>query len=85
MYLHSHLFHSSKRFIPESCRWLLVNGKEEEALEQIRKVAKFNGKEMPEEVLSLKDGVAAKRLGDIRDLFSSIKMTSRTLISWFAW
>ena len=62
-----------------------MNGKEKEALEQLTKVAKFNRKEMPEEPLCLSDGKSVERLGDIRDLFSSIKMISRTLISWFAW
>jgi len=70
-------------FIPESSRWLLVNGKEKEAAEQLARVAKFNRKKMPQEKLYVRDEV--QRLGDIRDLFISLKMTSRTLISWFSW
>ena len=62
-----------------------MNGKEKEALEQLTKVAKFNRKEMPEEPLCRNDGKSVERLGDIRDLFSSIKMISRTVINWFAW
>ncbi|KAJ7392479.1 hypothetical protein OS493_012145 [Desmophyllum pertusum] len=72
-------------FIPESPRWLLAHGKPNEAMEELKKVAAFNRKAMPEGELEQKDASSTQRQGDFRDLFNSIEMTKRTLISWFAW
>lgn len=69
-------------FTPESVRWLLKKGRVSEAREILKKVARINGKEMPEEELDLPK---EERLGDFRDLFSSLKMMHKTLGSWFAW
>ena len=79
MFLLSLLFYS---FTPESVRWLLKKGRVSEAREILKKVARINGKEMPEEELDLPK---EERLGDFRDLFSSLKMMHKTLGSWFAW
>ncbi|KAJ7383015.1 hypothetical protein OS493_031185 [Desmophyllum pertusum] len=72
-------------FFPESPRWLLAHGKPKEAIEELKKAAAFNRKEMPAGELEQKDATSAQRQGDFRDLFSSIAMTKRTLISWFTW
>lgn len=71
-------------FIPESPRWLLVHNKPQEAWKELKKVADFNRKQMPEGELDRKDATT-QRTGDFRDLFSSVTMTKRTLISWFSW
>lgn len=71
------------RFLPESPRWLLANNKPNEAMTELNKVAEFNRKEMPAGDLEQKED--KQRQGDFRDLFSSVTMTKRTLISWFAW
>lgn len=69
-------------FIPESVRWLLKKGRQTEAREILSKVARLNGKEMPSEKLFLPK---RERLGDFRDLFSSVKMAHKTLGVWFMW
>jgi len=69
-------------FIPESVRWLLKKGRQTEAREILSKVARLNGKEMPSEKLCLPK---RERLGDFRDLFSSVKMAHKTLGVWFMW
>ncbi|XP_020605193.1 solute carrier family 22 member 15-like [Orbicella faveolata] len=69
-------------FIPESVRWLLKKGRQAEAREILSKVARLNGKEMPREKLFLPK---EERLGDFRDLFSSLKMAHKTLAVWFMW
>ena len=51
----------------------------------LRKVAKVNGKEMPDAALKLPNDEKKERLGDFRDLFSSRKMTHKTLLSWLMW
>ena len=67
---------------PESVRWLLKKGRVSEAKRRLAKVAKINGKEMPDEPLALPK---QEKLGDFRDLFSSPNMIHRTLGSWFIW
>lgn len=67
---------------PESVRWLLKKGRVSEAKRSLAKVAKVNGKEMPDEPLALPK---QENLGDFRDLFSSPNMIHRTLGSWFIW
>ncbi|KAL9983938.1 hypothetical protein ACROYT_G006187 [Oculina patagonica] len=72
-------------FLPESPRWLLAHNQPKQAMEELKKVAEFNRKGMPAGELEEKDAASTQRQGDFRDLFSSVKMTKRTLISWFAW
>lgn len=63
-----------------------MKGRAKEASEQLLKVAKVNKKEMPKDKLTLVDeNPTHQRLGDIRDLFSTSTMVTRTLISWFIW
>ena len=71
---------------PKSLRWLLVKGKMKEAEQLYRKIARVNGKELPEEGLEIDTRTDDKtRLGDIRDLFKTRSLTRTTLISWFCW
>lgn len=73
-------------FTPESLRWLLVKGKMVEAEKLYRKIARINGKELPEEGLEIDTGNDTKqRLGDFRDLFKTKSLTKTTLISCFCW
>nr|XP_058973447.1 organic cation transporter protein-like [Pocillopora verrucosa] len=72
-------------FLPESPRWLLAHNRPKEARENLQKVADFNRKQMPEGDLEQPDAKLTQRQGDVRDLFSSMAMTKRTLILWFAW
>lgn len=72
-------------FCPESVRWLLKKGRVSEARGVLGKVAKLNGKEMPDDALQLPYDEKMERLGDFRDLFSSAKMVHKTLASWLMW
>ena len=75
----------SDSLTPESLRWLLVKGKMKEAEKLYRKIARVNGKELPEEELEIDTVIDAKRLGDFRDLFKTKVLTKTTLISCFCW
>ena len=77
----------SSSFTPESLRWLLVKGKMEEAENLYRKIARINGKELPEEGLEIDTGIDENksRLGDLRDLFKTKSLMKTTLISCFCW
>ena len=72
-------------FTPESIRWLLKKGRMTEARDILSKVAKVNGKYMPEEALHLPNDEKIERLGDFPDLFMSAGMVHRTLASWLMW
>lgn len=72
-------------FTPESVRWLLKKGRVSEAREVLGKVARLNGKEMPDEALLLPNDEKVERLGDHCDLFITARMTHKTLASWLMW
>ena len=81
-FIYNLYFHS---FTPESIRWYLKKGRVSDAMNVLRKVAKVNGKEMPDAALKLPNDEKKERLGDFRDLFSSAKMAHKTLLSWLMW
>lgn len=39
------------RFLPESARWLITQGRKERAIKEIQKAAKVNGREVSQEFL----------------------------------
>lgn len=41
----------SIRILPESARWLITQGRKEEAIKEIRRAAKVNRREVPEDLL----------------------------------
>ena len=73
------------RSIPESFRWYLKKGRVTEARKVLCEVAKVNGNKMPDVILKLPNDERKERLGDFRDLFSSARMTHKTLASWLMW
>lgn len=39
------------RILPESARWLITQGKKEQAIKEIRKAAEVNKRKVPEELM----------------------------------
>ena len=74
----------SLRFLPESCRYLLVNKRHEEAVKQLEKVARWNGKPMPKVELEVPKQVVEEK-SDVRDLFYDKNVAKVTLASWISW
>ncbi|XP_078383615.1 organic cation transporter protein-like [Oculina patagonica] len=70
------------KFIPESVRWLLVNGRKEEAREILKNVAKVNKKEMPSDELYVPVTTANN---GILELFKTWKLAKLSLIQFYAW
>lgn len=75
-------------FIPESTRWLLSNNRKDEAIDQIKAVAKHNKLTVPQEVLDkletdAKDNYDKKP--SLLDLFKSPNLRNKSLLLFFDW
>ena len=69
--------------VPESPRWLLLNNRQEEARNQLLKIAKMNKKTLPDD--DIEKPVVSEQQASFKQLFSSWKVTKTTLISWNLW
>uniref|UniRef100_UPI0037E73855 solute carrier family 22 member 13-like n=1 Tax=Semicossyphus pulcher TaxID=241346 RepID=UPI0037E73855 len=69
--------------LPESARWLITQGRKEEAIKEIRRAAKVNGRKVPEDLLD-KVEYTSKR-GGMLDIFRIPYLRKRTLIMSFVW
>ena len=72
------------RFLPESCRYLLVNKRHDEAMKQLETVARWNGKPMPTVELQVPNEVVSEK-SDVRDLFYDKNVGMVTFASWISW
>lgn len=72
------------RFLPESCRYLLVNKRQDEAIQQLETVARWNGKVMPTVELEVPKEIVEEK-SDLRDLFYDRNVTQVTIASWTSW
>ncbi|XP_028401282.1 solute carrier family 22 member 16-like [Dendronephthya gigantea] len=74
----------SSWLVPESPRWLLLNGKEEEVKKVLSKVAKMNKRPLPDDLVLQKPAITETRTS-FRQLFSNWKTAKKTLICWDLW
>jgi hypothetical protein len=72
------------RLIPESPRWLLSKGKEEEAKTVLAKISRMNKRPLPDD-LALQKPVIPETRASFRQLFSGWKTAKKTLLSWNLW
>ncbi|XP_014870192.1 solute carrier family 22 member 13-like [Poecilia latipinna] len=72
-------------WIPESARWLLGQGRPEEAKELIRKAAALNKKEIPENLLDKVSEEKKVESGGIKTIFTSAVLIKHFFIISFAW
>ena len=73
------------RLIPESTRWLRVNGKSKEAVDILKRIAKFNKKNIPDFELAVVKQDTSKGTGNYLDLFRPKKIAFRSVIQGYAW
>ena len=79
------------RFIPESARWLLSNGRVEEAKELLQQASKKNGVEIPDSTMdSLLENNTEKSAPVVNnssflDLFRYPNLRKKSLLIFFNW
>ncbi|XP_043923140.1 solute carrier family 22 member 13-like [Protopterus annectens] len=71
--------------LPESARWLLTQGKNEEAKKYILQAATINKRTVPEAVLQKLKAESNKKMGTILDLFRKSHLRTITLIMSYIW
>ncbi|XP_029314088.1 solute carrier family 22 member 13-like [Cottoperca gobio] len=72
-------------FVPESARWLMTQGRKEEALKELRRAARVNGRTVPEDLLDKLEMEGASRRRNVLDLFRIPYLRKRTFIMSFNW
>lgn len=73
-----------KWVLPESPRWLISQGRFEEAEEVFRKAAKLNGKQLPTK-LQFKKSIGEKVSYSFVDLLRTPNIRKQTIILWYCW
>uniref|UniRef100_A0A3B3UNI5 Solute carrier family 22 member 13b n=1 Tax=Poecilia latipinna TaxID=48699 RepID=A0A3B3UNI5_9TELE len=63
--------------LPESARWLITQGRKEEAIKEVRRAAKVNKRRVPEELL---EKMGANKKGTMLDIFRLSYLRKRALI-----
>ncbi|XP_063063380.1 solute carrier family 22 member 13-like [Engraulis encrasicolus] len=71
--------------LPESARWLLTQGRQDEARKEIQKVARVNKRDVPEKLLDQLEADSTTETGTILDLFRVAYLRKRALIMCYIW
>ncbi|KAM6977674.1 solute carrier family 22 member 13b [Aplochiton taeniatus] len=71
--------------LPESARWLMTQGKQEEARKEIKRAARVNGRQVPEAMLDKLEAEATLQTGSMLDLFRIPYLRKRALILSYIW
>ncbi|XP_068160676.1 solute carrier family 22 member 13-like [Antennarius striatus] len=72
-------------FLPESARWLLTQGRKEEALKVLQRAAQVNGRTMPEDKLDKLEIMDTPERRSMLDIFRLPYLRKRTLVMGFNW
>ncbi|XP_029955554.1 solute carrier family 22 member 13-like [Salarias fasciatus] len=71
--------------LPESARWLITRRRKDEAIRLIRKTAKINGRDVPEDLLDKLEYDGTTKGGNLLDIFRKSYLRKRALIMSFVW
>ncbi|KAF7669411.1 hypothetical protein LDENG_00203390 [Lucifuga dentata] len=71
--------------LPESVHWLMTQGRKEEVQKEVQKVARINGRRVPEDLLDKLEMEGTSMRGNMLDIFRTSYLRKRTLIMGFNW
>ncbi|XP_061661469.1 solute carrier family 22 member 13-like isoform X2 [Syngnathoides biaculeatus] len=72
--------------LPESARWLMTQGRKDEAVKEIRKAAKVNGREVSQALLDkMEMDLATPKKGNLLDFFRISYLRRRVLVMCYIW
>ncbi|XP_062235492.1 solute carrier family 22 member 13-like [Platichthys flesus] len=71
--------------LPESARWLLTQGRKKEAIKEICRAAKVNGRKVPEDLMERLEAAGTSKRGNMLDIFRISYLRKRTLVMGFIW
>ncbi|KAG7224926.1 hypothetical protein INR49_014842 [Caranx melampygus] len=71
--------------LPESARWLITQGKKKEAIKEIRRAAKVNGRKVPEDLLDKLEVESTSKRGSMLDIFRISYLRKRAIIMSLVW
>ncbi|TRY85535.1 hypothetical protein DNTS_033067 [Danionella cerebrum] len=71
--------------LPESARWLLTQGKQEQAKKEILRAARINGRKVPENLVFKMETQNTAKTGNMLDLLRVAYLRKRALILCYIW
>nr|XP_061809919.1 solute carrier family 22 member 13-like [Nerophis lumbriciformis] len=71
--------------LPESARWLMTQGRKEEAVKEVRRAAKVNGREVSQDLLDKMEVDQTPNRGSLLDIFRISYLRKRALIMGYLW
>ncbi|XP_058482917.1 solute carrier family 22 member 13-like isoform X1 [Solea solea] len=71
--------------LPESARWLITQGMKEEAIKEIQRAAKVNGRKVPEDILNQLEVEETSERRSMVDVFRISYLRKRVLIMCYIW
>ncbi|XP_042366767.1 solute carrier family 22 member 13-like [Plectropomus leopardus] len=74
-------------YLPESARWLMTQGRKEEALKELQRAARVNGRTIPEDLLDKVEMEVPCRKENMLDIFRVSYLRKHTLLmgcNWFS-
>ncbi|XP_029698437.1 solute carrier family 22 member 13-like isoform X4 [Takifugu rubripes] len=71
--------------LPESARWLMTQGRKEEAQKELMRVARVNGRKIPEHLLTKLEMEALLKKENMLDIFRIPYLRKQTFILGFIW
>ena len=73
------------KIIPESIQWLQANGRDEEVVQVLRRIGKWNKKPLPDDFIFQPQDTQANKKASVTDLFRDRKLAVASLQQGYLW